>query len=93
MSFFFNLQSDTKVYIAWALHASADANSGLTKHTATGVFTIKRNLIMEAMQAAGIRPSTAMMVSSTTKTGMPSPTPTIPAGELGSRVVAFPILA
>ena len=92
MSFFLNLQSDTKVYIAWALN-TADGNSGLTKHTAAGVFSTKRNLITEAKQAAGIRPSTTMMVSSITKTSIPTPAPTKPAGELRSRVVAFPILA
>ena len=68
---------DTEVYIAWALHGSADGNSGLTTHTATGVFNMtKHNLIMEAMNA-----------------GKTTPAPTTKAGnEARSRVVAFAIL-
>jgi len=74
--------SNTEVYIAWALHASADANSGLTMHTATGVFTTKRNLIMETMNAGS---STTSTTAKTTTTNA--------ASEASSRVMAFAILA
>ena len=32
----------------WALHNSAEANAGLSKHSTTGVFPDKHNLIKEA---------------------------------------------
>lgn len=73
-----NLQSNTEVWIVWALQNSADGNAGLTKHSATGVFPTKHNLIKEA-GGAGVT--------------VPTPTSKSAATEAGSRVVACIILA
>ena len=67
---------NTEVFIVWAMHAINDANSGLTtKHDSRGRSAAKRNLIDEAMAAAGITPTTAtMMIPSITFTFTPQPT-------------------
>lgn len=37
--------------VVWASRTSSDADSGLLKHTKTGIFSGKHNLIKEAMSA------------------------------------------
>ena len=75
----FILQSDTEVWVVWALHTSAEANAGLSKHTTTGVFPDKHNLIKEA---GGTGPTTR-----------PPTEPTAAASEMGPCAVAFAILS
>ena len=49
--YFFFVQDDTEVTVVWASHTSSDADSGLSKHTKTGILSGKHNLIKEALSA------------------------------------------
>jgi len=55
-------KSNTEVWIAWALQSSVDGNAGLVKHSTTGVFPTKHNLIKEA-GGTGPTPTTQNVAS------------------------------
>ena len=40
--------------VVWASLTSSDANSGLSRHSKTGILSGKHNLIKEAMSASGV---------------------------------------
>ena len=76
----FALQNETEVKVVYAYHTSSDANSGLSKHSNTGILSGKHNLILMAMSAkqpsstvSGIQSSQTVM--SPTSSKVPTMTP------------------
>ena len=81
----FALQNDTEVKVVYAYHTTSDANSGLTKHTNTGILSGKHNLILMAMSAVQPSSTAPGMQPSSTVSGM-QPSSTAPGMQPSSTV-------